>query len=61
MGVNILENKKKCVLTRSVKHLEDSMTGKWKAWKMETKHSKDCHEQFNWLHPKMLAKLPNIR
>ena len=24
------------------------------------KHPKDCHGEFNWLHPKTLAKLHNI-
>ena len=35
------------------------MTGKRKV-SDATKHSKDCHEQFNWLEPKTLAKLNNI-
>ena len=26
-----------------------------------TEHSKECHGPFNWLHPKTLAKLFNIR
>ena len=52
-------NKKKCALTRSIEHQEDSMTGKREALGA-TEHSKDCHGRFNWLHPKTLAKLPNI-
>ena len=35
------------------------MTRKWEA-SGRTEHSKDCHGQFNWLHPKTLAKLSNI-
>ena len=35
------------------------MTGKWEA-SSATEHFKDCHKWFNWLHPKTLAKLPNI-
>ena len=50
---------KKSVLTRSIEHQENSMAGKWEA-SGATEHSKDCHEQFNWLHPKTLAKLSNI-
>ena len=56
---NTLEKQKKLVLTRSIKHQEDSMTGKWEALGV-TEHSKNCHGQFNWLHPKTLAKLSNI-
>ena len=56
---NTLEKQKKLVLTRSIKHQEDSMTGKWEALGA-TEHSKNCHGQFNWLHPKTLAKLSNI-
>ena len=35
------------------------MTEKWEALGA-TEHSKDCHEWFNWLQPKVLVKLPNI-
>ena len=59
MGENILEKQKKCVLTRSIEHQEDSMAGKWEA-SGSTEHSKECHGRFNWLHPKTLAKLSNI-
>ena len=43
----------------SIEHQEDSVTGKWEA-SGATEHSKNCHGWFNWLYPKMLAKLPNI-
>ena len=56
---NTLEKQKKLVLTRSIKHQEDSMAGKWEALGA-TEHSKNCHGQFNWLYPKTLAKLSNI-
>lgn len=46
--------KKKRVLTRSIKHQEDNMTGKWKALGAAA-HPKDCHGRFNWPHPKTLA------
>ena len=59
VGGNILEKQKNCVLTRSIEHQEDSMTGKWEA-SGATKHSKDCHGWFNWMHPRTLAKLSNI-
>ena len=35
------------------------MKGKWEALGA-TEHSKDFHGHFNWLHPKTLAKLPNM-
>ena len=50
---------KKYVLTRSVEHQNDRMTGKWEALGA-TEHFRDYHGRFNWLHPKTLAKLPNI-
>ena len=59
-GGNTLERQKKRVLTRSIEHQEDNMAGKWEA-SGATEHCKDCHGRFNWLHPKTLAKLSNIR
>ena len=58
-GRGTFDKQKKHVLTWSIKHQEDSMTGKWEA-SGATEHSKDCHGRFNWLFPKRLAKLPNI-
>ena len=58
-GGKYIGETKKRVLTRSIEHQKDSMTGKWEA-SGATEHSKDCHERFNWLHPKRLAKLSNI-
>ena len=57
-GEYIGETKKR-VLAQAIEHQEDSMTGKWEA-SGATEHIKDCYGQFNWLHPKTLAKLPNI-
>ena len=50
---------KKCVVTRSIEHQEDSMAGNWEA-SGATEHSKECHRRFNWLHPKTLAQMSNI-
>ena len=58
-GGKYIGETKKRVLTQSIEHQEDSMTGKWEA-SGATEHSKDCHGRFNWLHPKTLAKLSNI-
>ena len=59
VGGNTLEKQKKRVLTQSIEHEEDSRAGKWEVLGA-TEHFKDCHERFNWLHPKTLAKLPKI-
>ena len=48
------EKQKKRVLTRSIKHQEDNMTGKWKALGA-AEHLKDCHGRFNWPQPNTLA------
>ena len=50
---------KKSVFTRSIKHHEDSLAGKWEVSRT-TEHSKYFHGRFNWLHPKTLLKLPEI-
>ena len=36
------------------------MIEKWEA-SVATEHSEVCHGWFNWLHPKMFAKSPNIQ
>ena len=46
---------KKGLLTRSIKHKEDSMTEKWEA-SGATEHSKDCNGWFNWLHTRKLLQ-----
>ena len=48
------------MLTQSVKQQEDSMKEKWEALGA-TEHSKDCNGRLNLVHPKILAKLPNIQ
>ena len=58
-GGKYIGETKKRLLTRSIEHQEDSMTGKWEA-SGATEHSKDCHGRFNWLHIKTHAKLSNI-
>ena len=58
-GGEYIRETKKRLLTRSIEHQEDSMTGKWKGLGA-TEHSKECHGRFDWLHAKTLAKLSNI-
>ena len=51
------ETKKK-ILTRTIEHPQDSFKGKWDN-SMATKHFLTCHRQFNWIHPKTLARQNN--
>ena len=52
----ILEKQKNAC---SLDQLNTRKIGKWEA-SSATEHSKECHGRFNWLHPKILAKLSNI-
>ena len=55
-GKYICESKKR-VLTRCIEHQQDSMSGKWESYGA-TEHTKECHGQFNWLHPKTVRISP---
>ena len=44
------------VLTRCIKHQQDSMSEKWEL-SGATEHTKECHGQFVWLHPKKVRIL----
>ena len=41
----------KAALARSIEHQQDSMSGNWES-SGATEHTKECHGQFDWLHPK---------
>ena len=51
---------KKCLFTQSVENQHDSMTGKWES-SDATEHTKSCHGQCDWLHPRTLARLINLK
>ena len=53
------ETKKK-ILTRTTEHQEDSFKGKWDN-SGATEHSLTCHEQFNWIYPKTIARENDYR
>ena len=53
------ETKKK-ILTRTIEHQEDSFKGKWDN-SGATEHSLTCHEQFNWIYPKTIARENDYR
>ena len=48
------ETKKK-ILTRTIEHHQDSFKGKWDNCGA-TEHTLTCHGQFNWIHPKTIAR-----
>ena len=59
-GGRYIGETKKRVLIRSLEHQYDSMVGKWSSSGV-TEHSKNCHGQFNWLHPKTICAISNYR
>ena len=50
---------KKEGLKRCIEHQQDSMSGKWKS-SGATKHARECHGQFDWLHPKTVRISPYV-
>ena len=50
---------KKNVLTRCIEHQQDSIKGNWES-SGATEHTKQCHEQFNWVHPRTIAVVSNM-
>ena len=57
-GRYIGESKKK-VLTRCIEHQQDSIKGNWES-SGATEHTKECHGQFNWFYPKIIAVMSNM-
>ena len=53
------ETKKK-ILTMTIEHQQDSFKGKWNN-SGATEHSLTCHRQFNWIHPKTIARENDYR
>ena len=54
-GRYIGESKKK-VLTRCVEYQQDSIKANWES-SGATEHTKECHGQFSWIHPRTIAIL----
>ena len=42
-----------------MEHQEDSMKGNWEQ-SGTTEHTKECHGQFNWIHPRTITVMPNM-
>ena len=57
-GRYIGESKKK-VLTRYIKHQQDSIKGNWEPFGA-TEHTKECHGQFNWMHRRTISVMSNM-
>ena len=57
-GRYIGESKKK-VLTRCIEHQQDSIKGNWES-SGATEYTKECHGQFNWIHPRTIAVMSNM-
>ena len=57
-GRYIGESKKK-LLTRCIEHQQDSIKGNWES-SSATEHTKVCHGQFNWIHPRTIAVMPSM-
>ena len=47
------ETKKK-VISRSIKHRQENIKGNWSS-SGASKHTKECHGHFDWLHPTTLS------
>ena len=47
------ETKKK-IISRSIEHQQESIKSEWSS-SGATKHTKECHGHFNWLHSKTLS------
>ena len=50
----------KKILTRTIEHQQDSFKGKWHN-SGATEHTLTCHRQFNWIHPKIIARENDYR
>ena len=57
-GRYIGESKKE-ILTRCIEHQHDNIKGNWES-SGTTEHTKECHGQFNWIHPRTIAVMPNM-
>ena len=57
-GRYIGESKKE-VLTRCIEHQQDSIKGNWESFGA-TEHTKECHGQFNWIHPRTIVVMSNM-
>ena len=44
----------------TIEHQQDSFKGKWNN-SGATEHSLTCHRQFNWIHPKTIARENDYR
>ena len=45
---------KKKIISRSIEHQQERIKGKW-SFSGAIKNAKECHDHFDWLHPKTLS------
>ena len=57
-GRYVVESKKK-VSRRCIEHQQDSIKSNWES-SGTTEHTKECHGQFNWIHPRAIAVMSNM-
>ena len=50
---------KKKVLTRCVEYQQDSIKANWES-SGATEHTKECHGQFSWIHPRTISIMSNM-
>ena len=50
---------KKTILTRCIENQPDSIKGNWES-SSAIEHTKECHGQFNWIHPRTIAVMSNM-
>ena len=57
-GRYIGKSKKKCIDTW-IEHQQDSIKGNCES-SGATEHTKECHWQFNWIHPRAIVVMPSL-
>ena len=57
-GICIGKSKKK-ELTRCIEHQQDSIKGNWES-SGATEDTRECHGQFNWIHPRTISVMSNM-
>ena len=46
-------------MTRCIEHQQDSIKGNWES-SGTAEHTKECHGQFNWIHPSTITVMSNM-
>ena len=46
-------------MTHCIEYQQDSIKGNWES-SGATEYTKECHGQFNWIHPRIIAVMSNM-